>query len=250
MDMRLVIVSDTHGFHDRISVPAGDILVHAGDVTWRGEAEQLQKFAAWLHQQPHPHKIVVAGNHDRIFEDDPAWARKILGDCIYLQDSGTTLHGLNFWGSPWQPEYKNWAFNLPCGSALRDKWDLIPSDTDILITHGPPGGILDLAHDEHLGCTDLLEAVRRIRPRAHIFGHVHEGYGHLADECTQFVNASICKLWFRRYNAPLVLHCTDFGIDVEGGASAMEERRSATVVAPAMSPPRSTASGVSFRTAW
>jgi Icc-related predicted phosphoesterase len=178
--MRIVAVADTHTFErDLGTLPSGDIFIHAGDMLRAGTIDELQTVAAWIASQPHPVKIVIAGNHDWCFRQDPAAARQVLGaSVIYLEDSAASVDGLKFWGSPWQPDYNDWAFNLPRGRALAEKWALIPDDIDILITHSPPRGIGD--HDpipERGGCEDLLHAVRRVRPALHLFGHCHQDGG-------------------------------------------------------------------------
>lgn len=178
--MRLVALADTHGYHERLGpIPEGDVLVHAGDMSRIGRWDELRQVAAWLRGLPHPHKIVIAGNHDFCFEEDQAAARAILGeDVMYLHDSAATVAGWKFWGSPWQPEFGGWAFNLPRGPALAEKWAMIPADTDVLITHGPPMGIGDLTHSNgRQGCADLLQAVQQLRPKLHLFGHIHEDAG-------------------------------------------------------------------------
>jgi hypothetical protein len=125
---------------------------------------------------------------------------------VYLQDEAVEIEGLRIWGSPWQPEFLDWAFNLPRGAALREKWDRIPSGTDVLITHGPPQGVLDRVDEgRREGCADLLNAVARVRPRLHLFGHIHEGYGCLERDGTTFVNASICDRAYRPVNPPVVV---------------------------------------------
>lgn len=112
--MRLVCLSDTHGEQGRFMVPEGDVLIHAGDFSGLGTEREVHKFAKWLNGLPHRWKIVVAGNHDRFFEKQPEMARAYLEpDVIYLQDSGCEIEGLRFWGSPWQPWFMDWAFNLP-----------------------------------------------------------------------------------------------------------------------------------------
>ncbi|KAJ1387204.1 Metallo-dependent phosphatase-like protein, partial [Ochromonadaceae sp. CCMP2298] len=137
----------------------------------------------------------------------------------YLEDSACSARrqgvdcGLKVWGSPWQPEFCDWAFNLPPGPRLKEKWAMIESDTDILITHGPPRGILDANSQRyHCGCADLLKAVRdRVKPRLHIFGHIHESYGTFSDGHTLFVNGSTCTLSYRPSNPPIVI---DLPLDV------------------------------------
>ena len=143
--MRIVAVADTHTFQNDLgSIPQGDVFVHAGDLVRSGKLSELAPVAEWIRALPHPHKIVVAGNHERCFEQDRIGSEAVLGAGIqYLQDTGTRIDGLMFWGSPWQPKYQKWAFNLPRGKSLRERWDLIPDDVDVLVTHGPPKGYGD-----------------------------------------------------------------------------------------------------------
>ncbi|MGD1066843.1 MAG: metallophosphatase domain-containing protein [Vulcanimicrobiaceae bacterium] len=197
--MRIVAISDTHLRMDAADVPDGDLLLHAGDLTMRGELEEITRAGSWLRALPHRHKVVIAGNHDFAFEDAPHDARAALGEGLtYLEDDGVTIEGLRFWGSPWQPRFFDWAFNLDRGAALAAKWNMIPTATDVLVTHGPPAGILDLAvSGEHVGCADLLRRVQALRPRVHVFGHIHEAAGVLEQHGTTFVNASICDVDYR-----------------------------------------------------
>ena len=109
--MRLVLISDTHGQHDQLRIPDGDVFVHAGDMSNMGEPAEIREFAEWLYAQPHKHKVVIAGNHDFLFEDEPAKARAMLKGCAYLQDSAVTIGGLRFYGSPYTPRFFDWAFN-------------------------------------------------------------------------------------------------------------------------------------------
>lgn len=177
--MRLVFVADTHLYEEGLgALPAGDVLVHAGDLLRMGRMVELEYAAQWLHAQPHAHKVVIAGNHDWCFARTPGPARALLGDeVIYLQDSEVTIDGVRIWGSPWQPEFFGWAFNLPRGEALAAKWARIPAGVDVLVTHGPPRGYGDRVHDDPQGCDDLLEALDRVEPALHVFGHIHEDGG-------------------------------------------------------------------------
>jgi Icc-related predicted phosphoesterase len=222
--MRIVCIADTHDRHHLLEVPDGDVLVHAGDGTLRGTREEMEAFARWLLDLPHPRKVLIAGNHDWLFEREAGEARRLVKGVCYLQDEGTTIGGVRFWGSPWQPWFMNWAFNLRRGAPLRARWDLIPADTDVLVTHGPPHGILDavsglvarsvgvaLGVGEHVGCEDLRTVVARVRPRLHVFGHIHEGYGREEHDGTVFVNASNCDRGYRLVNPPIV-------VDLETGA--------------------------------
>jgi Icc-related predicted phosphoesterase len=207
--MKLVCISDTHLMHMRheIVVPDGDVLIHAGDATFKGTKDQVQSFAYWFDALPHKHKIFVAGNHDFGFQTHRSEAVALLPKgCHYLEDSGVEIDGVKFWGSPWQPWFLDWAFNLPRGEALKAHWDLIPDGTDVLITHSPPFGILDLVpRGENVGCDEMLKAVRRVKPYYHIFGHIHYGYGRERRNGTTFINAAICDEAYEPINKPVVV---------------------------------------------
>jgi len=200
---RLVLVSDSHGRHRNLIVPEGDVFIHAGDMTaFAGETDILEDFNDWLDTLPHPHKIVIAGNHDFCFERDNETSRAMLTAGTYLEDEGVTIDGISYYGSPWQPVFLNWAFNLERGEPLRRKWEMIPGDTRVLITHGPPFGILDeTSHGQKVGCEELLERVREIKPQVHVFGHIHEARGMVERDGTTFVNASTA---FRSWEAFVV----------------------------------------------
>lgn len=187
----LVALADLHCHHDALDVPEGDVLVVAGDLTKRGTLAELREVNAFLAGLPHAHKLVVAGNHDACFERQPAEARATLSAATYLEDEEIRVAGLRLWGSPWQPEHLDMAFNLPRGRPLAEKWARIPAGLDVLVTHGPPHGILD-RNDQgaHVGCEALRERVREIRPRVHVFGHIHEARGIHRDETTTYVNAA------------------------------------------------------------
>lgn len=192
--IRIVAVADTHLYHKKLVVPDGDILIHAGDFAIRGSLEEVAAAATWIKSLPHACKIVVAGNHDWAFERTPAEARALLEDprVVYLEDSGVYVHRLAIWGSPWQPEFGGWAFNLPRGSAIREKWDRIPAQTDILVTHGPPRGHGDRCSMEgREGCDDLHARAREVKPIAHLFGHIHEDGGlTVGDDGVAYVNVT------------------------------------------------------------
>ena len=205
MAISLIAISDTHGFHETVEIPDADILLCSGDITHHGDVEEVKKFNDFLGELPHPVKIIIAGNHDFCFERDSEGCAAILTNGIYLQDRAVTIEGIRFYGSPWQPWFCDLAFNLQRGPEIRAKWDLIPEDTDVLITHGPPFGHGDrTVRGEQVGCRDLLEAVERIKPRVHIFGHIHEGQGITYNEHTTFINASVCNEFFRLSNPPIL----------------------------------------------
>ncbi|HEY5214701.1 MAG TPA: metallophosphatase domain-containing protein [Acidobacteriaceae bacterium] len=207
--VRIICISDTHGKHAGLLVPDGDILIHAGDFMTYGNApREIVDFNAWLGRQPHRHKIVIAGNHDRLFESHPIPARALITNGIYLEDSGVELDGLTFWGSPVQPPFNHWAFNVERGAAIRRHWDKIPLETDVLVTHGPPCGILDQtgSNTPHLGCEELTKVVENIAPRLHLFGHIHGGHGRVRDSAgTEFVNASVLNEMYMLVHEPQVV---------------------------------------------
>lgn len=192
--MRLVVISDTHGLHGRVDgLPDGDVLIHAGDFMNSGyDVQDIFSFNRWLGEQPFKHRVVCAGNHDRYFEAAPQQARALLINAIYLENSAVTINNVKFWGSPYTPEFLNWAFMYPRGSSARRYWELIPDNPDVLITHGPPFGILDQTApgEAHLGCEELRNVVEVKKPRVHLFGHIHGGAGTFENGHTRFVNAA------------------------------------------------------------
>lgn len=192
--MRLVVMSDTHGLHNGIEgLPDGDVLVYAGDFMNAGfDPEDIWSFNRWLEEQPFKNRVVCGGNHDRYFQNRPHQARALLTNVIYLENTGVTIDNVSFWGSPYTPEFLNWAFMYPRGSAAKQYWDQIPDNLDVLITHGPPFGILDQVspRSAHLGCEELLKAVEEKKPKVHIFGHIHGGAGTFENGDTRFVNAA------------------------------------------------------------
>jgi hypothetical protein len=209
---RIVCISDTHEKHDQLIVPPGDILIHAGDFTYVGDPLPIHKFGKWLKSLPHKDKIVIAGNHDRSFEYLPEYAEGILRDAAdksvhYLMDSEITVQGLRIYGSPWTPEFCDWAFNVPRG-ALWKKWAKIPDGLDILVTHGPPsgdlGGVLPQEKEE-VGDPELLERIQQVKPRLHICGHVHSGYGLRERFGIRFANAAVLDENYELAHKPIVI---------------------------------------------
>ena len=199
--MRFVAISDTHGWHSRLEVPDGDVLLHSGDLCNRGALAEVESFDRFLAGLPHTHKIVIAGNHDFCFERQPKEAQARLTHCTYLQDEAVVIEGIKIYGSPWQPRFCDWAFNLARGPALAEKWAMIPEDTDILLTHGPPRGCLDRTHDgREVGCEDLRQRLEGLAVKHHIFGHIHEAYGHRLVGQTNHYNASVLNHFRREWH--------------------------------------------------
>ncbi len=206
--MKFIVVSDTHFQHHKLKLPAADAIIHAGDLTETGREDEVLDFLDWFKSLNYEHKIFIAGNHDFYLEkisNTPAEKHLIPPGIHYLNDSGITINGINCWGSPVQPQYFNWAFNRKRGIEIQKHWNLIPADTNILITHGPPFEILDCnVEGEHVGCRNLLATVERIRPSIHVFGHIHEAYGRTSTGGIQFLNSSIMDENYRVRNKPHV----------------------------------------------
>ncbi|WP_020559270.1 metallophosphatase domain-containing protein [Thiofilum flexile] len=210
--MQLTFISDTHGKHAFLTLKGGDALIHCGDFSTMGELDEIEDFAIFMGKQKFQHKIVIAGNHDWSLEDDRRMEAETLfkeNGVIYLHDSGIDINGYHFWGSPIQPVFCHWAFNRPRGEVLQEHWLKIPDYTDVLITHTPPYGILDVCYDGvHVGCEALLVAVERVKPRIHAFGHIHEGYNTLEQEGTLFINACSLNEDYQFKNPPIVAELT------------------------------------------
>lgn len=235
----ILCISDTHGLEKELEnqrLPKADILIHGGDFTNVGQEIEVKNFVKWfqehLERGDFQHAIVIAGNHEctfepeyfrqpdggiRFFQGEDQDCEKIRGHLTnsgienlhYLEDEALHLLGLNFYGSPWQPYFHNWAFNLPRGAELQAKWDQIPEQTDILITHGPPAFHGDM-NDQggHTGSLTLLRTIEKLQPQFHIFGHIHEAYGATVQENldTVFINASTCTLRYRPLQLPIMFH--------------------------------------------
>lgn len=186
-------------------IPDGDVLVHAGDWSGgRGSISQMQDLNAWFGTLPHKHKLITAGNHDSPAEHDPAFAENLFTNARLVLDKSAVINGFKFYLSPWTPTFFDWHFMRDRGPDIARKWARIPDDTDVLVTHGPPMGILDQC-PQSVGCQDLLDRVRIVKPKLHIFGHIHEGAGQILSEGTRFVNASSCDWRYRPVNAPIVI---------------------------------------------
>jgi Icc-related predicted phosphoesterase len=214
--MRLVITSDTHELHAGLKVPDGDVFIHAGDFTMYGEPPAILVFEDWVKRLPHKHKIIIPGNHDRSFDHEtalyPSLVKFAFGAmrraATVLNEEGIEIDGVKFWGSPINPRFHDWAFNRNRGNEIRAHWDKIPNDTHVLITHGPPLGILDTTTPdaEHLGDWDLADIVEnRVKPSFHIFGHIHGGAGQMPYKETYYINASALDEAYDLVNQPIVV---------------------------------------------
>lgn len=191
--MKIILISDTHG--KRVVPPEGDMIIHGGDLTTVGHSHEVVNFLNWFSNLPHKYKICIGGNHDFLFQRKPNEAKAILKDypsVIYLQDSGVEIEGIKIWGSPWTPAFLNWAFMYTSDEG-EEIWSKIPDDTNILITHGPPYGIMDLVNGgKHVGCHHLLKKLDDLKDlKLHVFGNIHEQRGELYNGKTTFINASV-----------------------------------------------------------
>uniref|UniRef100_A0A0N5BLI2 Metallophos domain-containing protein n=1 Tax=Strongyloides papillosus TaxID=174720 RepID=A0A0N5BLI2_STREA len=212
--VRFVAISDTHEKLDEVlkHIPNGDVLLHAGDFTNYGDIGEVIKFNAELGKLPHKYKVVIAGNHELGFENGETMTKRqittlnmlgmkkpyeLLTNCIYLCDKEIELFGLKIYGTPWHP-MPGYAFYRPRGQPILHKWNQIPSNIDILLTHTPPLGHGDFNSWDKCdgvlaGCAELLNTVEmRIKPKYHVFGHIHQRRGVTTNGTTIFINAAIC----------------------------------------------------------
>lgn len=224
MTLKIDCISDLHGNYPQLE--GGDLLLIAGDLTSRDLQKEMNFFFEWIGKQNYRKKIFIGGNHDNMLQqlgdDVMLYAREVVGlreeMAEYLCDTGTEFEGLKIWGSPWTSQFPGinpncCAFTRPYLVDLKDRWDLIPDDVDILITHGPPFSILDrvaVEFDASVGDIQLLETLeKRINPKVHVFGHIHEmggqkiiykrpGYG--SENHTTCVNASVVDERYRHVN--------------------------------------------------
>jgi Icc-related predicted phosphoesterase len=214
----LVFISDTHTKHYEIDGQLREIhdnhpdaiLIHAGDISYRGRVHEVEDFIEWYSSLPFKHKIMIAGNHDFLFEAEPDKCKEIIDrlgpGIIYLEDSGIELEGLKFWGSPITPWFHNWAFNR-VAEKINEHWDLIPTDINVLITHGPAYLTLDDTRSGlRVGCTGLSEKIKNLSElKVHVFGHIHEAQGIVEKDGVTYVNASILDLYYEVKNSPVIL---------------------------------------------
>jgi len=215
-------ISDLHGFYPKLK--GGDLLIIAGDLTSRDTCQDYEEFDSWLQKQSYKKKIVIGGNHDNFmeqgckfpFSDYDADAREEKPWADYLCDSGTEFEGLKIWGSPWTRTFKGMnpkckAFTFDTQKELSTKWKLIPDDIDILVTHSPSYGIFDEVKNfysgkiENVGSISLAKnIIFRVRPKLHIFGHIHEHGGQIKEiNSTKYINASFVNEHYEPVNEPV-----------------------------------------------
>jgi Icc-related predicted phosphoesterase len=238
--VRFVCISDTHGKMDEILhlIPDGDVLIHAGDFTDYGDVGEVIKFNDEMGKLPHKYKLVIAGNHELGFEDGEEMtsrqmaglnmigikkAYELLTNCTYLCDRQVDVFGLKVYGAPWHP-MPGYSFYRSRGQALLQKWNQIPPKIDVLVTHTPPLGHGDFNSWNKLdgilaGCAELLNTVEyRVKPKYHVFGHIHQQHGATTNGSTTFINASICDHKLRTEYDPII-----FDISLPFGRSKDDE---------------------------
>jgi Icc-related predicted phosphoesterase len=204
--MRITIISDTHGFYPTLQ--GGDILIHCGDAFNRNNHSELVKFIDWFSSQNYNTKIYIAGNHDGLLFSTFSKNLIIENNIVYLEDNLVKINGLRIYGSPWTPAFMNWYFMKDRGKDIAEVWFNIPENLDILVTHGPPMGILDwsIYSNGHVGCADLLERVLAVKPKIHCFGHIHACYGKFQDLNTLFINAALLNEQYQLVNDPIDIY--------------------------------------------
>ena len=196
--VKLVCLSDTHGRHAEVNIPECDILLFAGDFSSSGRPHEVTSFLDWFSVQPAKHLCYIAGNHDLSYQNNPQFKLNMINaypSLHYLESSGVVLCGLNIWGSPYSPVFGNWAFMLR-EKPIQEEWAKIPNNTDVLITHGPPLGILDTVSftGDMAGCKSLAKRIDQLGSiKVSVFGHIHqqEQQTRMISGVT-FVNAAIC----------------------------------------------------------
>jgi Icc-related predicted phosphoesterase len=211
--LRICIVSDTHNRISRFKLPKADVLIHCGDWTLAGTYEEMRMFQKDLLNVRNLYKrvLLVPGNHDELAEKAPdvvkAMFNKINVDVLI--DKAVKIEGVKFYGAPWVPACGFWSFQYDTPEEGKEHWDKIPADTDFLITHCPPHGVLDIANSKwangHTGCLELGKRVTKLKPKYHAFGHIHEGYGMVGYAETTFINAASLKRDYVTQNNPVLL---------------------------------------------
>lgn len=238
--MKVACFSDTHGQHKDVKLPECDLAIFAGDLSSVGYKHEVESFINWYNRQLQcKHRVFIAGNHEKSFDSKylhryedvhkleqsraigkPEWlvdmikrSKEVYGT-HYLENNEVIIEGLKVWGSPITPSFyrEYWAFNADRGEEIQKYWDMIPSDTDILVSHGPVYGKLDYVPEsrEYVGCMDLKDVVEKIVPKLFVCGHIHSGRGVIPTTTTTFVNASVLDNGYDMVGDPIVI---DLNVD-------------------------------------
>jgi len=198
--MRILHLSDTHNQHrDLTDLPKADLIIHSGDFSFAGTQAEFQDFLNWFSNLNYQYKIFIGGNHDNFLEENSAEnIRKMLPEnCHYLAHNGVKIENLNFWGVPM-------FISENIDGTYFDKIQKIPSQTDVLISHHPPLGILDLDGETNFGCAELLHQTLKIQPKFHLFGHIHNAYGVEKSKHTIFANSVVLNGNYKLSNSPFL----------------------------------------------
>ena len=205
--MKAVVLSDNHTDYD-FETPEGDLLIHCGDFTFHGNPKEMEKFKNYLKEQEHEHKLFIFGNHEKVDKEITYW-REYLEDgtgakCIHEKEH--EINGLKFFGSSYTPQFMNWGF-MQDEETRERYWKHMLDDMDVLVTHGPPKGIMDkIESGISIGCEYLREFVDRVKPKYHFFGHNHAGAGVTVSNGTLFVNSAILTESYRKFRPPIVVN--------------------------------------------
>jgi len=218
MKITIAIISDTHNKHKQLNLPDADVIIHCGDFTSVGKEHEIRNFFKWYSKlEQYKHKIVIAGNHDWLFETNSLLAKSLVPkNVIYLEDSGVEIEGIKFYGTPVQRPFNNWAFNRP-EEKLEKHWQAIPDNIDVLITHSPPYSIMDLSiyNGDCCGSPSLYnEVVERIKPLVHLMGHIHDGYGVKIINGVVFINASNLDESYNCVNKPILIELINGKVNI------------------------------------
>lgn len=238
MALKVIHISDTHGKHTKINwtfdPSNADVIIHSGDFSNIGEEAGVRDFFKWFSKLNIPYKIVIPGNHDKSF-DPKFWGDKAPAEDTYrhlyrqaehftkeiideyrqnpnhyfLNHEACEIEGIKFFGSPWSAEFHSryWGFNIPRGEESEKLYATVPDDIQVLITHGPPFGKLDMVDSGlRVGCEALGNRIKVIKPKYHLFGHIHEDYGQSFDGDTYYLNSSIMNLRYQPVNLPQIFH--------------------------------------------
>ena len=212
--MKIWLISDTHGKHEELLIPDHiDMVISAGDGgTYKNPYEckaDLHRFLTWFNNLPIKHKVYIPGNHDTAMEAGLI-EEEIYQEVYILKHESIEIDGVKIFGSPYTPAFYDWAYNST-EEELVELWKDIPNDLDILVTHGPPLGILDKCQDGYrAGCRHLLYEVERANPKYHVFGHIHEDGGKEEEHNgTKFINASTLDLRYQHHNDGQIIQITN-----------------------------------------
>lgn len=224
MISKIVLISDVHGKWNKITIPECDLLISAGDYSFRGEMHMVKDFHTWLNKQPARHIISVQGNHETFADVGLAKAAALEAcpNVHFIEHGAVEIEGLKIFGSAWTPWFYDWAYNamrkLSDAQEMQrpfigDKWEDIPMDTEILITHGPAFGMLDQTYyidgvtpRERVGCDLLLQKIIQLENlKFHVCGHIHSGHGQKSFHGKQFYNASICGETYQADYEPIIV---------------------------------------------